>query len=73
MLRLRGFLVKNYQSIKNANPTLPILIRESAGVEAIAYYRFGKIFLIQGKGVEKSIRLEGLGADRVQDLLYKFE
>jgi Mitochondrial ribosomal protein L51 / S25 / CI-B8 domain len=40
-LSFREFIVKNYQTIKAKNTTLPILVRESAGIEAIAYYRFG--------------------------------
>jgi hypothetical protein len=46
-LKFREFLVQNYQNLKKQNPSLPILVRESAGVEAIAYYRFGNINLNQ--------------------------
>lgn len=49
IFNLREFIVKNYQSIKTANPNLPILIRESGGVEAIAYYRFGKFKEFYGR------------------------
>jgi NADH dehydrogenase (ubiquinone) 1 alpha subcomplex subunit 2 len=37
------FVAKNYLSIKQANPELPILVREASGVEARAFARFGKI------------------------------
>jgi hypothetical protein len=34
-------VLKQYKTLKAANPELPILIRECAGVEAKAYARFG--------------------------------
>ena len=50
--------MKNYQALKTQNPTLPILVRESSGVQAKLWARFGK-------GVEKSAPLEGLDAAAV--------
>ncbi|KAJ1651174.1 hypothetical protein IWQ61_008199 [Dispira simplex] len=37
---LREFLTKNYPAIKQANPGLPILIREAHGVHASIYARY---------------------------------
>ena len=54
----RDFLMKNYQALKTQNPALPILVRESSGVQAKLWARFGK-------GVEKSAALEGLDAAAV--------
>jgi hypothetical protein len=36
------FVAKNYSGIKQANPELPILVREASGTEARAFARFGK-------------------------------
>ena len=36
-----NFLVKHYKELKGANPTLPILVRECAGVEPKLWARFG--------------------------------
>lgn len=36
-----NFVMKEYKTLKAANPELPILVRECAGVEAKAYARFG--------------------------------
>jgi hypothetical protein len=37
----RDFLLANYAELKKANPTFPILVRESAGVEAKLTARYG--------------------------------
>lgn len=37
------FVAKNYVNMKQANPELPILVREASGIEARAFARFGKI------------------------------
>lgn len=37
------FVAKNYVGIKQANPELPILVREASGIEARAFARFGNI------------------------------
>ena len=36
------FVSKNYATIKQANPELPILVREASGIEARAFARFGR-------------------------------
>ncbi|KAI5479196.1 NADH dehydrogenase (ubiquinone) 1 alpha subcomplex subunit 2 [Pseudohyphozyma bogoriensis] len=57
---VRAFIKSSYPSIKAANPTLPILIREAAGTPARAFVRFDK-------GVEKSVALDGVSsADEVE-------
>ncbi len=37
----RAFVLKHYKALKAANPTLPVLIRECAGVEPRLTARFG--------------------------------
>jgi len=37
----REFIAKNYVSLKEANPNFPILVRESSGVEARFFARYG--------------------------------
>ncbi|RUS27144.1 thioredoxin-like protein [Jimgerdemannia flammicorona] len=37
---VREFITENYTAIKQANPNLPILIREASGVEARAFARY---------------------------------
>ncbi|RUS18025.1 hypothetical protein BC937DRAFT_89214, partial [Endogone sp. FLAS-F59071] len=39
--RHRQFITENYTAIKQANPNLPILIREASGIEARAFARYG--------------------------------
>ncbi|KAI8334986.1 thioredoxin-like protein [Chlamydoabsidia padenii] len=39
---LRDYIAKNYTSIKQLNPELPILIREASGAEARVFARFDK-------------------------------
>ncbi|KAI8910867.1 NADH dehydrogenase 1 alpha subcomplex subunit 2 [Gorgonomyces haynaldii] len=63
-LGARQFIVKNYEAIKKQNPRFPFLIRESQGIEAVAYGRFK-----QGK--EESLSLEGLSEQQVQDAITK--
>ncbi|XP_065297590.1 NADH dehydrogenase [ubiquinone] 1 alpha subcomplex subunit 2 [Dermacentor albipictus] len=55
---VREFVMKHYRSVKNTNPTLPILIRECSGVQPKVYarYAFGK---------ESHASLSGLSADQV--------
>lgn len=60
----RDFVLSTYQELKRANPKLPILIRECAGVKPrmTARYDFGK---------EESISLEGLDKSAVSQQLEK--
>ncbi|EIW75671.1 NADH dehydrogenase, alpha subcomplex, subunit 2 [Coniophora puteana RWD-64-598 SS2] len=51
----RQFIVSQYPSIKQANPDLPIMIREASGTPARVFARFER-------GVEKSAELEGLSS-----------
>lgn len=37
----RNFLTRTYPSMKKANPSLPIMIREANGTEPTVYARFG--------------------------------
>lgn len=39
--RFRNFVINSYKELKGANPTLPILVRECAGVEPKLWARFG--------------------------------
>ncbi|KAI9188417.1 hypothetical protein H9P43_002808 [Blastocladiella emersonii ATCC 22665] len=55
---VRSFLSKEYLAIKQANPALPILIREARGVEARAFARYDL-------GAEKKVSLENLDESRV--------
>ncbi|KAK4777803.1 hypothetical protein SAY87_017990 [Trapa incisa] len=54
----RSFVEKNYKDLKTLNPKLPILIRESRGVEPQLWVRYDY-------GVEKGIRLEGLSEEEI--------
>ena len=49
----RAFVMKNYKALKAANPALPILVRECAGVEPQAFARFEM-------GKEAKVALAGL-------------
>lgn len=42
----RKFVEENYIAMKQANPNLPILIRECSGIQPRIYARFGKIALV---------------------------
>lgn len=59
-LPLKSFLVKNYPSIKAANTSLPVLIRESLGVQPSITARFEK-----GREVKNS--LDGLDEKAIED------
>ncbi|XP_076811327.1 NADH dehydrogenase [ubiquinone] 1 alpha subcomplex subunit 2-like [Clavelina lepadiformis] len=39
---LRDFIENHYVTVKQENPTFPILIRECSGVEPKIYARYGK-------------------------------
>ncbi|CAL0306005.1 unnamed protein product [Lupinus luteus] len=58
----RAFVEKNYTELKNLNPKLPILIRESKGVEPQLWARYDL-------GVEKGIKLEGLTEQQISKAL----
>jgi hypothetical protein len=45
-LEFSDFVAKNYTSIKQANPELPILVREASGIEARAFARFGNYYFL---------------------------
>ncbi|KAI9007374.1 NADH dehydrogenase 1 alpha subcomplex subunit 2-like protein [Gaertneriomyces semiglobifer] len=57
---LRDFVLKEYPKIKEANPTLPVLIREAAGVKARVYGRYAF-------GQERSIQLENLSESEIEN------
>ncbi|KAF3961239.1 hypothetical protein CMV_014125 [Castanea mollissima] len=54
----RAFVEKNYKELKTLNPKLPILIRESRGIEPQLWARYDM-------GVERSVRLEGLSEAQI--------
>ncbi|KAJ2487382.1 hypothetical protein IWW37_005278 [Coemansia sp. RSA 2050] len=56
---LRDFIVKSYPGLKDANPTLPILIREANGVESRIIARFEL-------GQERKIVVDNLSANDVE-------
>ncbi|KAK7287375.1 hypothetical protein RIF29_00648 [Crotalaria pallida] len=58
----RAFVEKSYKELKTLNPKLPILIRESKGVEAQLWARYDL-------GVEKGIKLEGLTEPQISKAL----
>ncbi|KND03200.1 uncharacterized protein SPPG_02257 [Spizellomyces punctatus DAOM BR117] len=55
----RDFILKQYSAIKDANPTLPILIREASGIEARAFGRYAL-------GQERKVTLENLSEGEVE-------
>ncbi|KAI9100519.1 thioredoxin-like protein [Phlyctochytrium arcticum] len=61
----RDFIQKQYPALKAANPTLPILIRETSGIEARVFGRYDL-------GQERKVSLENLSetdvADRIKQL-----
>ncbi|KAK2634698.1 hypothetical protein Ddye_029490 [Dipteronia dyeriana] len=58
----RAFIEKNYKTLKTSNPKLPILIRESSGIEPQLWARYDM-------GVEKGVRLEGLSEAQISKAL----
>ncbi|KAI8976958.1 thioredoxin-like protein [Pilobolus umbonatus] len=59
---LRDFVAKNYVQLKQANPELPILVREASGVEARAFARFDK-------GLERKVILQNKSATEIEKTL----
>ncbi|KAJ3210982.1 hypothetical protein HDU82_006990 [Entophlyctis luteolus] len=61
----RDFVLNSYAALKQANPTLPILVREAQNVEARVFGRYAA-------GVERKIILENLDeaavASRIKQL-----
>ncbi|KAK9938675.1 hypothetical protein M0R45_015398 [Rubus argutus] len=58
----RTFVEKNYKDLKSLNPKLPILIRESSGIEPQLWARYDL-------GVERGVRLEGLTEKQISKAL----
>lgn len=58
----RQYIVKQYASIKKANPDLPVLIREANGTPARVFARFER-------GVERHVEVDGMSADEVEKAL----
>ncbi|KAJ1759538.1 hypothetical protein GGH12_000919 [Coemansia sp. RSA 1822] len=56
---LRDFIVKAYPGLKQANPGLPILIREASGVESRIIARFEQ-------GRERKVVVDSLSASDVE-------
>ncbi|CAO3634966.1 unnamed protein product [Mucor hiemalis] len=59
---LRDFVAKSYVNMKQANPELPILVREASGIEARAFARFDK-------GVERKVILQNASAQDIENTL----
>eukprot|EP00842_Homolaphlyctis_polyrhiza_P005938 jgi/Hompol1/6345/HPOL_000884-RA len=59
---LRDYIVKHYPLLKQANPSLPILIREAPNVEARAFARYAF-------GVERKVSLENLSESDIDTRL----
>ncbi|KAJ2219620.1 hypothetical protein EV180_005289 [Coemansia sp. RSA 518] len=59
---LRDFIVKAYPGLKQANPGLPILIREASGVESRIIARL--VFVEQGR--ERKVVVDSLSASDVE-------
>ncbi|ORX98995.1 NADH dehydrogenase, alpha subcomplex, subunit 2, partial [Basidiobolus meristosporus CBS 931.73] len=59
---LREYVAKNYASLKESNPKVPILIREAAGVDA-------RIFARYGFGQEKKVVLNNLKPQEIEKAL----
>ncbi|CAO3592484.1 unnamed protein product [Absidia cylindrospora] len=59
---LREYVAKNYTSIKQANPELPILIREASGAEARVFARFDK-------GIERKVSLQNANSQDIEKAL----
>ncbi|KAI8093161.1 thioredoxin-like protein [Halteromyces radiatus] len=59
---LREYIAKNYTSIKQVNPELPILIREASGAEARVFARFDK-------GVEHKVVLQNASSQEIEKAL----
>ncbi|ORX60729.1 NADH dehydrogenase, alpha subcomplex, subunit 2 [Hesseltinella vesiculosa] len=59
---IREYVKANYSAIKQANPNLPILIREASGAEARVFARFEK-------GVENKIVLQNASSQDVEKAL----
>ena len=76
-LYFRQFIQSNYQTIKQSNPDLPVLVREATGAPARAFARFGQLFFFHflctsinqtmrlEYGVEKNVSLDGLSSGEV--------
>ena len=77
LVRSREFITSTYPSMKQANPDLPILIRQAKGTPARVFARFGACFQFPScsllanwrhlveRGVEKHVEVEGLPASDV--------
>ncbi|KAK9767800.1 hypothetical protein K7432_002081 [Basidiobolus ranarum] len=59
---LREYVAKSYPSLKEANPKLPILIREANGSEA-------RIFARYGLGEEKKLSVNNLPSGEIEKQL----
>ncbi|CDH57787.1 nadh alpha subunit 2 [Lichtheimia corymbifera JMRC:FSU:9682] len=59
---LREFIAQNYTAIKQANPELPILVREATGAEARVFARFDK-------GIERKAILQNASSQDVTKAL----
>ncbi|KAJ3572729.1 hypothetical protein NP233_g2884 [Leucocoprinus birnbaumii] len=55
----REFVLARYNSIKQHNPDLPVLVREAEGTPARVFARFER-------GVERHVELDGLAAKDVE-------
>ncbi|KAI9341021.1 thioredoxin-like protein [Zopfochytrium polystomum] len=58
----RDFILKNYAAIRQANPTLPFLVREASAVDARVFGRYAF-------GQERKVSLENLSEEQVGEKL----
>ncbi|RKP07957.1 thioredoxin-like protein [Thamnocephalis sphaerospora] len=56
---VRDFVHKSYPVLKSANPSLPILVREAAGVRPTIYARYEH-------GKERKVSVENMNAGEVE-------
>ncbi|MES1911411.1 MAG: hypothetical protein MHM6MM_003842 [Cercozoa sp. M6MM] len=80
---VREFLQSEFAAMRQTNPTLPLLVRESAGTEARIIARFGSNIpaVFQAwptcscspacveKGIESSVSVENKSAQEIKDTL----
>lgn len=61
---VRDFIAGHYLQLKEANPALPVLVREASGIKATVTARFPF-------GKEKTVAVEGLDAKQVGEAIEK--
>ncbi|KAH7090852.1 NADH dehydrogenase, alpha subcomplex, subunit 2 [Auriculariales sp. MPI-PUGE-AT-0066] len=62
LTRRSEFITQHYASLKQANPDVPLLVREAAGTPARVFARFER-------GVERHTVVDGMSAAQVHEAL----